>query len=103
MEFRSNKEEDNTGLVNDGNAAVQAINTGCLALAMTEVMVPYKNGIEIHHPIRKVIPKLPIIVLGVLGEEKELVLEAFNSDVSDFTPKPFNPNELAIRAKIMLL
>lgn len=103
MEFGSNKEEDNTGLVNDGNATIQAINTGGLALTITKVMVPYKNGIEIHHPIRKVIPKLPIIVLGVLGEEKELVLEAFNSDVSDFTPKPFNPNELAIRAKIMLL
>jgi len=64
VEFRSNKEEDNTGLVNDGNATIQAINTGGLALTMTEVMVPYKNGIEIHHPIRKVIPKVPISVLS---------------------------------------
>jgi DNA-binding response OmpR family regulator len=37
-----------------------------------------------------------------LGEEESTVLEAFNLGVSDFIPKPFNPNELAIRVRRLI-
>jgi DNA-binding response OmpR family regulator len=98
-----NKEEGNTDLVNDGNTAIHTMETEDLALTMTEVMVLSKNGTETTHSIRKIKSKLAIIVLRLLGKDKELILEVFNSDVSDFTPKLFNLNELAIRVEIILL
>jgi len=65
-------------------------------------MIPFKNGIEIIHHARKEKPNTPIIVLSSLGDEEAVVLEAFNLGVSDFIPKPFNPNELALQVKRIL-
>jgi DNA-binding response OmpR family regulator len=88
-----------TLLVKDGNEGINAINTFDPDLIITDVMIPFKSGIEIIHYARKSKPNTPIIVLSSLGEEEQIVLEAFNLGVSDFIPKPFNPNELAIRVK----
>ncbi len=102
VEFRLNKEGYETILVKDGNEGIHAINTQKLDLIITDVMIPFKNGIEIIHHARKERPQTPIIVLSSLGEEEAVVLEAFHLGVSDFIPKPFNPNELAIRVKRIL-
>jgi DNA-binding response OmpR family regulator len=102
VEFRLNKEGYETILVKDGNEGIHAINTYNLDLIITDVMIPFKNGIEVIHHARKEKPNTPIIVLSSLGEEEAVVLEAFNLGVSDFIPKPFNPNELAIRVKRIL-
>jgi two-component system response regulator VicR len=102
VEFRLNKDGYETILVKDGNEGIHAINTQNLDLIITDVMIPFKNGIEIIHHARKEKPNTPIIVLSSLGEEESVVLEAFNLGVSDFIPKPFNPNELAIRVKRIL-
>jgi two-component system response regulator VicR len=102
VEFRLNKEGYETILVKDGNEGIHVINTQNLDLIITDVMLPFKNGIEIIHHARKEKPHTPIIVLSSLGEEEAVVLEAFNLGVSDFIPKPFNPNELAMRVKRIL-
>lgn len=99
VEFRLKKDGYQTFLVNDGNEGIKAINTFNPDLIITDVMIPFKSGIEIIHYARKSKPDTPIIVLSSLGEEEKIVLEAFNLGVSDFIPKPFNPNELAIRVK----
>lgn len=102
VQFRLNKDGYETILVKDGNAGVIAIDTESLDLIITDVMMPFKNGIEIIHHARRTKPEVPIIVLSSLGEEEKIVLEAFNLGVVDFIPKPFNPNELAIRVKRVL-
>lgn len=102
VQFRLKKDGYDTVLVKDGNAGIIAIDTETLDLIITDVMMPFKNGIEIIHHARKTKPEVPIIVLSSLGEEEKIVLEAFNLGVSDFIPKPFNPNELAIRVKRIL-
>ncbi|WP_339705081.1 response regulator transcription factor [Algoriphagus aquimarinus] len=102
VQFRLKKDGYDTVLVKDGNAGIIAIDTETLDLIITDVMIPFKNGIEIIHHARKTKPEVPIIVLSSLGEEEKIVLEAFNLGVSDFIPKPFNPNELAIRVKRIL-
>ncbi|TXD79753.1 response regulator transcription factor [Algoriphagus ratkowskyi] len=99
VQFRLKKDGYETLLAQDGNAGIDAINTEYLDMIITDVMIPYKNGIEIIHHARNTKPEIPIIVLSSLGEEEKIVLEAFNLGVSDFIPKPFNPNELAIRVK----
>ncbi|WP_297338180.1 response regulator [Algoriphagus sp.] len=99
VQFRLKKDGYETLILKDGNEGIKAINEENPDLIITDVMMPFRSGIEIIHHARKEKPDVPIIVLSSLGEEEEVVLEAFNLGVSDFIPKPFNPNELAIRVK----
>ena len=102
VQFRLKKDGYQTHLVSDGNEGIRAIDNYFPDLIITDVMMPFRSGIEIIHYARKFQPNTPIIVLSSLGEEEEVVLEAFNLGVADFIPKPFNPNELAIRVKRIL-
>lgn len=102
VQFRLKKEGYETHLVCDGNEGILAIDALNPDLIITDVMMPFRSGIEIIHHAKKSQPDTPIIVLSSLGEEEEVVLEAFNMGVADFIPKPFNPNELAIRVKRIL-
>jgi DNA-binding response OmpR family regulator len=89
-------------MVEDGIAGINAIENTSPDLIITDVMIPFKNGIEIINHAKKFSPKVPIIVLSSLGEEEGTVMEAFNLGASDFIPKPFNPNELAMRVKRLI-
>lgn len=102
VQFRLKKDGYETHLVCDGNEGIKAIDSYKPDLIITDVMIPFRSGIELIHHARSTQPDTPIIVLSSLGEEEEVVLEAFNLGVSDFIPKPFNPNELAIRVKRIL-
>ncbi|RIW14484.1 response regulator [Algoriphagus lacus] len=102
VQFRLKKDGYDTHLVSDGNEGMKAIDSYGPDLIITDVMMPFRSGIEIIHHARQCRPDTPIIVLSSLGEEEQVVLEAFNLGVADFIPKPFNPNELAIRVKRVL-
>ncbi|MFN3998134.1 response regulator transcription factor [Algoriphagus sp.] len=102
VQFRLKKDGYETRLVCDGNEGIKAIDEYTPDLIITDVMMPFRSGIEIIHHAKQSQPNTPIIVLSSLGEEEEVVLEAFNLGVADFIPKPFNPNELAIRVKRIL-
>ena len=102
VQFRLKKDGYETHLVKDGNEGVKAIDELVPDLIITDVMMPFRSGIELIHHSKKYHPDIPIIVLSSLGEEEKVVLEAFNLGVADFVPKPFNPNELAIRVKRVL-
>lgn len=102
VQFRLKKDGYETLIVMDGNQGVEAIEQFKPDLIITDVMMPYKSGIEVIQFSKKNYPNIPIIVLSSLGEEEQVVLEAFNLGVEDFVPKPFNPNELAIRVKRVL-
>lgn len=102
VQFRLKKDGYETHLVADGNEGIRAIDELMPDLIITDVMMPFRSGIEIIHHAKQSQPDTPIIVLSSLGEEEQVVLEAFNLGVADFVPKPFNPNELAIRVKRVL-
>lgn len=102
VQFRLKKDGYDTHLVSDGNEGMKAIDSLHPDLIITDVMMPFRSGIEIIHHAKQSRPDTPIIVLSSLGEEEQVVLEAFNLGVADFVPKPFNPNELAIRVKRVL-
>ncbi|MBW3466738.1 response regulator transcription factor [Arthrospiribacter ruber] len=102
VRFRLNKDGYNVTTVEDGLKGMDAIDNSNPDLIITDVMIPFKNGIEIINYSKKVNPNVPIIVLSSLGEEESTVMEAFNLGASDFVPKPFNPNELAIRVQRLI-
>jgi len=102
VQFRLKNDGYETLLVKDGNEGIKAIDSYHPDLIITDVMMPFRSGIEIINHARHSLPHTPIIVLSSLGGEEQVVLEAFNLGVSDFIPKPFNPKELAIRVKRIL-
>ena len=72
-------------------------------LIVTDIMMPFINGLEIISFVRnEKKSKVPIIVLSSAGLEKT-VLEAFELGADDFVTKPFSPNELSIRIKKVFL
>ncbi|MCL6259639.1 response regulator transcription factor [Aquiflexum sp. TKW24L] len=102
LNFRLKKDGYHVTTAEDGLTGMDAIDASKPDLIITDVMIPFKTGIEIINHAKKVYPKVPIIVLSSLGEEEATVMEAFNLGVSDFVPKPFNPNELAVRVRRLI-
>ena len=86
----------------DGKAAIEAITTFQPDLIISDIMMPFMNGLEIINHVRNEMKlEVPIIILSMAGQE-ENVLEAFNIGANDFIAKPFNPNELVVRCKRLL-
>lgn len=99
VQFRLKKDGYHVTSVEDGLAGIDAIDNQSPDLIITDVMIPFKDGMEIINHAKRVKPGIPVIVLSSLGEEESTVLEAFSKGASDFIPKPFKPNELSFRVK----
>lgn len=102
VQFRLKKDGYETFLVSDGKEGILAIDAHTPDLIIADVIMSFRSDIEIIHHARQSHPDIPIIVLSSLGEEAQVVLEAFNFGVADFVSKPFNPNELSVRVKRIL-
>lgn len=72
-------------------------------LAILDVMMPDINGYELCRQLRARpdTARLPIIILTTLTEIDER-LKAFEAGADDFIAKPFNPQELQARVKVLL-
>ena len=68
-------------------------------IVITDIMMPYKSGLEITAFSKKNYPSIPIIIVSALGKEDLTVIEGFKLGVDDFIAKPFNPIELVLRVK----
>jgi len=86
----------------DGKDGLEKIESLKPDLVITDIMMPYKSGVEITYYIKKNFPKIPVIVLSALGEEEQTVIETFKVGANDFIAKPFNLTELALRVKRLI-
>jgi DNA-binding response OmpR family regulator len=68
-------------------------------LIITDIMMPYKSGLEITAHRKKNYPIIPIMIVSALGKEDLTVIEGFKLGADDFIAKPFNPIELIVREK----
>jgi pilus assembly protein CpaE len=87
----------------DAAKALQALESGVPDLAILDVMMPDMDGFELcrrlrHRPDTAAIP---IIILTALSELDER-LKAFEAGADDFMAKPFQPQELVARVKVLL-
>lgn len=102
MKILSNKlEKDGYSVdyANDGKQAIDKLDRNKYDLVLTDLMLPYVNGLEIVNYIReKKKLNLPVIVLTSV-ELEETVVEAFKIGVTDVLFKPFSPSELSARIK----
>ena len=102
LKFILNKEGYQLSVVMDGLSAVEQIHSINPDMVITDLMLPYKSGLEVIRFVKENFEKTPIIVLSSLGEEEHSVSEAFKLGADDFIAKPFNPNELVLRVKRLL-
>ncbi|MGK9253631.1 response regulator transcription factor [Paenibacillus sp. P22] len=84
----------------DGQEAVSMLEAGQVHLAVVDVMMPHKDGLELTEEIRRHYD-LPVILLTAKGamEDKE---RGFEAGTDDYLVKPFEPQELLFRIKALL-
>lgn len=99
LDFILKKEGYETFISNDGNDGIEKIASIQPDLIITDVMMPYKSGLEITAYSKKNFPKIPVIIVSALGKEDQTVIEGFKLGADDFIAKPFNPVELVLRVK----
>lgn len=99
VEFKLKKEGFQVYIAMDGDAGLKAVHELKPDMVITDLMIPFKSGLEITYLVKKDFPEIPVLVLSALGEEESSVQQAFKLGASDFITKPFNPNELVLRIK----
>ena len=99
LEFILKKEGYQVTSCKDGLTAIEKIPVLVPDLIITDIMLPFRSGLEIIGFTKENYENIPVIVVSSLGEEEGTVIEAFNLGADDFVSKPFNPNELLLRVK----
>ena len=103
IEFLLKKEGYTIDIARDGNEGFDMINQNNYDLIITDIMLPYKSGLEVTSYVKTNFPKIPIIIISALGKEDLTIIEAFKLGADDLVAKPFNPIELILRVKRLLL
>lgn len=99
LEFRLKKQGYEVIRAEDGQVAIEKIQTQDPDLIIADIMMPHVSGLELITFVRQDQRKeTPIIVISAL-ELDEVVLEASRLGANDFISKPFKPIELILRIK----
>ncbi|HEY9315711.1 response regulator transcription factor [Williamsia sp.] len=89
-------------LVGAGDAALEYLENHHVDLAILDVMMPGRSGIEVLTDIRGgPYAGMPVIVLTALGEEEDRLV-GLAAGADDYVTKPFSPRELALRVQSVL-
>jgi two-component system response regulator VicR len=99
IEFILKKEGYQVEFAFDGLVGFDKIKSFQPDLVITDVLLPYKSGLEIISFAKSQNPMTPIIVISSLGKEDITVVEAFKLGATDILAKPFNPVELKSKLK----
>lgn len=94
------KEGYHTVKVTDGRAAVQAVQSQHIDLAVLDIMMPGLDGHEVTRQIREQ-HRLPIIFLSAKTSDLDKIT-GLVIGADDYMTKPFNPMELVARVNAQL-
>ena len=87
-------------IVNDGLAAVEAIETARPALVLLDIMLPKLDGWQVCRKIRQT-SDVPIIMMSAKGETFDKIL-GLELGADDYVVKPFDSKEVVARIKAVL-
>ena len=87
--------------VTTGEEAIEALTREDLALVVLDLMLPGIDGIQVCRRLRRLDPRLPVLMLTARGEEKDRVA-GLSAGADDYLTKPFSLDEFLLRVKGML-
>jgi len=87
--------------VDDGEVAIRLLGEHAFDLAVLDIMVPNKNGLEVLQYIREFKPDMAVIMLTAIHDEQTQV-KAFNLYADDYVIKPISPLILLKRMETIL-
>lgn len=100
--FKLSKDGYDIKTASDGKEAMEILVEFLPDLVVSDVMMPYVNGLELVKFIKEFTGKqIKVILLTSLGQE-DTVMKAFGLGADDFMTKPFSPTELALRINRLL-
>ena len=102
LDFLLKKEGYETHIANNGIEGIEKITQINPDLIITDIMMPYKSGLEITLFAKTNYPTTPILMVSTLGKEDQTATEVYNLGVDEFIAKPFDPVELVKKVKQLL-
>ena len=98
-----NKDGFNVVTAKDGKEAFEMLDTATYDIVITDLMMPYANGLEVVSKLRSDNDKrnVGIIIVSSVGNE-ETITEAFRLGADDYLKKPIMAGELLIRIRKLI-
>ena len=100
IEIYLGKENYNIFKAYDGEQALKVIDKNEIHLAILDVMMPNKDGLETLEEIRKN-RNIPVIILSAKSEDIDKI-NGLNIGADDYVTKPFNTIELIARVNALI-
>jgi two-component system alkaline phosphatase synthesis response regulator PhoP len=87
----------------DGASALQLIRSERPDLVVTDLVMPFRNGLEIIREIREDVrlKRIPVVIISMKGKEDDIVL-GLEEGADDYLVKPFHALELVARVQRLL-
>lgn len=85
----------------DAEAAASALAAREPDLVILDVMLPGRSGLDLLRELRAARPRLPVLMLTARGDPVDRII-GLELGADDYLPKPFDPRELAARARAIL-
>lgn len=87
------------GTIDDSRKVIDFIEENTIDILLTDLSMPYMNGIELSYKVKERFPKLPILMLTV-NDDPELIMDAYKMGISGYLMKKAKRQELekAIKA-----
>ena len=87
----------------DGEGALEAVRREMPDLVVTDMVMPYKSGLEIIREMRAdpALKEIPVLVISMKDKELDIV-QGLDEGADDYVVKPVHALELAARVKKIL-
>jgi len=98
IQYNLQKEDYAVDLASRGEEALQKVKEEMPELVFLDIKMPGLDGIEVLKQIKLLDRNVPVIMISGQGDI-ETAVEAMKAGAYDFISKPFEPNELLIKAR----
>ena len=85
----------------DGQEALERFKTLKYGMVITDDQMPGMGGMEILNSIKKMSPQIPVVIMTTSGTVHNAVA-AMQAGASDYILKPFSPDNLTERIRVIL-
>lgn len=103
IEYKLKKEKHDLIWASDGLKALEILETYRPDLIISDIMVPYMDGIQILKKVKAndELKDIPVIMLTSKAQEADIV-KGLELGAQDYMSKPFSPAELILRVNKVL-